>query len=490
MVDPAPPKVFISYSWSSETHMTWVEELAKRLTSDGVMVVFDQWDLERGQDKYVFMERMVTDPTVQKVLAICDEMYAAKADGREGGVGTESQIISREVYEKVNQTKFIPLVREMDSSGQPYLPTFFKNRIYLAFVDDAKFEDSYDELLRDIYNAPAKARPPLGSKPAHLSSAPPMTVRTAGAFLRYKNAIEQGRSHAPVLLTAYFDAFIESMPEFRIARNQDNAATFDELVLASLDQLRPYRDNFVECISFALRYAPGEHLEQAVVDFLEQLIPFQYAPDNDTAFSKVDFDNYRFFCWDLFLHLITVCIKRKQYGSAALFMESTYHVANPRAGNGHYENSMVEFDQTVPSFEQIRRQRLKLNLISVMAAILKERTSSGPIKFVDLVETDCILFIRGFTPITKSYGVWHPRCLPYAEYSNAAELFARASSDRGFAALQSLLKVRDRVGLMEALDNASTYGNQHFSFHAKFVLEHYLNYSELNRMSGRRVEGP
>jgi hypothetical protein len=40
---------------------------------------------------------MVTDSTITKVAVISDQTYADKADGRAGGVGTETQIISREV---------------------------------------------------------------------------------------------------------------------------------------------------------------------------------------------------------------------------------------------------------------------------------------------------------------------------------------------------------------------------------------------------------
>jgi len=126
-------KVFISYSWTSEAHVTWVEALATRLQSEGVEVVLDRWDLKRGHDKYAFMEKMFTDPSVKKVLAICDSKYAAKADGREGGVGTESQIISPQVYAKTQQEKFIPIVRERDAAGDPYLPTFFSRRSIWTF---------------------------------------------------------------------------------------------------------------------------------------------------------------------------------------------------------------------------------------------------------------------------------------------------------------------------------------------------------------------
>jgi len=81
------PKVFISYNWSSTVHKEWVrKELAERLISDGVEVTLDQWDLKEGQDKYTFMEKMVTDKKFVKVLIVCDKKYAEKADKREGGV--------------------------------------------------------------------------------------------------------------------------------------------------------------------------------------------------------------------------------------------------------------------------------------------------------------------------------------------------------------------------------------------------------------------
>ena len=64
---------------------------------------------------------------------VCDKTYSQKADARKAGVGTESQIISKEVYEKVDQSKFIPIVCEFDDNGEPFLPTFLKSRIWIDF---------------------------------------------------------------------------------------------------------------------------------------------------------------------------------------------------------------------------------------------------------------------------------------------------------------------------------------------------------------------
>ena len=65
--DDKIPKIFISYSWSSDT---LVIDLANRLVSHGVDVVLDKWDLKEGNDKYKFMERCVNDSSITKVLII------------------------------------------------------------------------------------------------------------------------------------------------------------------------------------------------------------------------------------------------------------------------------------------------------------------------------------------------------------------------------------------------------------------------------------
>ena len=115
MEDDKTPKVFISYSWSSDE---LVLDLAKRLVAHGVDVVLDKWDLKEGNDKYEFMERCVNDSEITKVLIICDKIYAQKANNRAGGVGDETVIISSEIYGNARQEKFIPIIAERDEEGK------------------------------------------------------------------------------------------------------------------------------------------------------------------------------------------------------------------------------------------------------------------------------------------------------------------------------------------------------------------------------------
>lgn len=120
------PKAFISYSWSSPSHEDWVLDLANELSDNGVDVVIDKWCLREGADKYKFMESMVTDPTIRKVLIVSDHEYARKADARERGVGAETQIISKELYDQVDsigqQQKFVVVIAEVNEKDDPFTP--------------------------------------------------------------------------------------------------------------------------------------------------------------------------------------------------------------------------------------------------------------------------------------------------------------------------------------------------------------------------------
>ncbi len=137
-------KVFISYSWTNPEHMEEVMNLAKRLSEDsGVHVVLDKWDLQHGHDRFAFMEQMVKDGGVKKVLIISDAAYAQKADSKKGGVGTESQIISPKLYGEVEQTKFIPVAWERTETGDFSLPTFVRHLYPIDFTTTQKRFENY-----------------------------------------------------------------------------------------------------------------------------------------------------------------------------------------------------------------------------------------------------------------------------------------------------------------------------------------------------------
>lgn len=161
-----PPKIFISYAWTSEEYQEKVIKFAQRLRENGIDVVADFWDLNPGNSLFAFMESMVTDPTIDKVLVLCNKIYADKAAAYTGGVGTETQIIGPHIYNKVRQEKFIPVILEREELDTEYIPVHMSGLIYIDL--DRRFEKGFEELLRLLYNKPLLRKPELGTAPSYI----------------------------------------------------------------------------------------------------------------------------------------------------------------------------------------------------------------------------------------------------------------------------------------------------------------------------------
>src|SRR5262245_44149650 len=211
------PKVFISYSWSSPAHQARVTEWAERLIGDGIDVVMDIYDLKEGHDKYAFMEKMVTDPSVTHVLVVCDRTYAEKADARKAGVGTETQIISREIYEKVEQSKFIPIVCEFSEFDEPFLPTFLKSRMWIDFSSLEATNEHWEQLVRALYGNPIHQKPKLGKRPAYIDAVQDnVPSKPRAKYNMLHQAVLNAKKGVPLYRREFLEASIEFADALRI----------------------------------------------------------------------------------------------------------------------------------------------------------------------------------------------------------------------------------------------------------------------------------
>lgn len=265
------PKLFISYSWSDRTHEQWVIDLASELTESGVHVILDKWDLKEGHDAVAFMEKMVTDPGISKVAIVCDKVYAEKADGRSGGVGTETQIISREVYENQEQGKFVAVISEKDDQGKAYLPTYYKSRIYIDLSEPDNYTENFEKLLRWVYEKPLYRRPELGKRPSFLEESESISLGTTAAYKRAVSAIKDNKPFASGALDEYLTNFSTNIERFRITEKKGE---FDDQVVENIEQFLPYRNEAISLFITIAQYAPTEENILKSHRFFEGLIPY------------------------------------------------------------------------------------------------------------------------------------------------------------------------------------------------------------------------
>ena len=314
---PESLRAFISYSWSTPEHEAWVVDLATRLVESGVEVILDKWDLREGQDKYQFMERMVADPEIKKVIMISDRVYAEKADQRRGGVGSESQIISPEVYEKAEQQKFVPVVTELDDEGNPWLPTYMKGRIYIDMSNAANRYEKFEQLVRWIFDKPLHQRPQPGKPPSYIVESDSPQLGTASRFRAAVDAIQNDRRTAVAAIQDYFDAFAENLESFRIAPSDSDP--FDDAVVASIEAFKGYRGEVIGLIASIARHRSDSEPYEAIHAFLERLLVYKYPRSGVTSWRRDQFDNFYFMLNELLLHAVAILIKHRRYEYARLW---------------------------------------------------------------------------------------------------------------------------------------------------------------------------
>lgn len=325
-----PPKVFISYSWTSDEYADWVKRLAERLRNDGVDVVLDRWRLQPGQDKYDFMEQMVKDSEITKVLVMCDKRYADRADKREGGVGTESTIISQEVYNQVFQEKFIPVITERNSDGEIYLPVFIKSRIYVDLSDPRRFELGYEDLLRTLTGRPASEEPPVGKPPAYLFESNRPTSPTTFALRAFDSALMNDKRFSTGLGRDYLDRFFDAIEAVQIQGEiHKSPSDVPSKMLERLAAWDSLRNEWISFLRLVCRYASDKRLFEAIPSFFDSTL-------NLIQRGKPYWNQHLdFIIHEAFLYTVAVCLQEQQFEPVAMLL--SFHYREPtRSGSQRY----------------------------------------------------------------------------------------------------------------------------------------------------------
>lgn len=437
---PAAPKLFISYSWTSPEHEAWVLSLATELRESRVDVILDKWDLKEGQDANAFMEKMVTEPEVRKVILICDRVYAEKADGRLGGVGTETQIISAEVYAKQDQTKFVAVLPERDESGNAYLPTYYKSRKYIDLSGPDVYGRGFEQLLRWVYDKPLYVKPELGRKPKFLDEEESVSLQTTVVARRALEALKDGRQNWAGAVQEYFETFAENLERIRISKDS-GPEDFGKAVLESIAAFLPYRNEVVGVVAAAGRYRPEERTWRILHGFFEQLIPYLDRPDGVVQWQEHYFDNFRFVIQEMFLRSVAVLIRVEDFGGVAYLLGQSFYVRPQGMGEESPMRPFTVFQRSLESLEPERRRRKRLSL---HGDLLMERNGGDGLTFQQLMQADLVLFIRDCLDsvrIERSQR-WWPHSLVFSERQYGPfEVFARCESERYFESFKRVLGV-------------------------------------------------
>lgn len=475
------PKVFISYSWSGAEHESFVLELATSLRTHGVDAILDKWRLKPGQDKFAFMESMVTDSEVTKVLVLCDAQYKVKADARSGGVGTESQIISQELYGKVSQSKFIPVVCERSESGEEFLPVFMKGRIFVDLSSDERYGAGLDELLRLIFEQPLYPEPGLGEAPPFLKpegTGLPAAKELAGAL----RAIRDGKRGREGLERLFLKSLVTEIDRLYVKPNPVDG--YDEAIYQAILKTKALRDQLADYVDTVASFDGDEPtILRPLLAALEQLGQRFGPPMESGQYADGWSDIFRFTALEAVLLAVAALLRYERWEMLRQLLSYPYLVRLDH--HGIRVENICAFDSQIVSIDQHRNNRLRVNRMSLTADMLKERSSPERIPFGELVQADLFLTLYGVANLARNGTYWGPRTAIYTVEAQKLPIFLKAVDAETRNGIRIAIGVASSQDFAEKVEAArAQFGDfRRFSrdMFGRFKFEDAVNLQELLR---------
>ncbi len=418
--------VFISYC-HKDVNEEWIDKLATALGQYGINSIVDIYDLQLGQDLPYFMEQI---KKVDKVLILMGKVYMEKANDREGGVGTETQIISNDVYKDVEQTKFIPIVVNKDANGNAYSPYYLEAKLYTDFSDDNLFAKNIEELVRQIHKLPKRVKPTISEPPQFLIK---QNANLSALVIKDKVSFDELAS-----------VVLKEMDKIKCSHDEYEKEK-DDLIIKKIEESKEIKDFFIK--SFWKMVNDNSVLAEDIISFLEEA--YCIANSYNGAYYEAQNDGCHFFLHEIIIYIVAILYKRKNFKQICQLIKTTYF---PDIARSHIRKG-IHLDYFYYYLESLgyRNTRLNLHRKSLHADFLMQRanTKDIDINFEDVRFADNLILMLSewFFKQEGNYINWYPVTIIYASYGydECLQLKKYLVSDSRFNVIIDLFGISSKV---------------------------------------------
>ena len=405
------PKVFISYAWGTEEYKDKVVSFATELVGSGIDVELDRWSLREGFDSYAFMEQSVTDPSITNVIILLDPIYAKKADARAGGVGTETQIISPEIYNNTRQEKFIPVIFERGEDGSVPKPSFLRGLLHFDLTNEDNYTSEFERLVKRLYGVEVIKKPEIGPRPAWVDQEPVISSKTRTAY----DGLRENRPEK--VKKERFLSFLEEI-KTQVVEYEDNSGKPDD-ILYHYEKMQVSRDMFLLLLK---RYSYVDGSVKAIISFFEESKAQLIASQN--YFSELG----ELLLSEMFIYSVASFYKSKDYDALARLFNKTFFLG--RYGKDEGQTFEV-FRVNNTAFDNAVRDRDNKKYYSGIAKWWIEHINTDICTKNEFIFADLLCFNASILIENSDSIYWFPVTYVYdGEDHNSIRLFANRLRSR------------------------------------------------------------
>lgn len=484
------PVVFLSYARTNSEHVENIVDFASKLRSHGIDAKMDEWDLKAGNDIYYFMENNIKRKS-DKVLLILNKEFVEKANDRKSCVGTETQLLSKEVYDDVEQERIIPIVWECDEKGEPYLPTFLETRFYIDLSSDEKFGENYEKLLRILYNKPKNPKEDLGEMPDWLNDTNKYYPKTNELVKRFIYSVEHKPNKINQIIEDFYDEYYEYLKTFPLEFSSKDTETIVKEICKNLEeyqQLKKDFEDFTDVLSKKGKYCDVDY--GILVEFLTKVHSLTFNSINKENINTYDLYKFEFILRELFLYLIAYGLKNKNYKMIAHLLHSPYYLTdeyNQEKGTQHYIDLDIMGQRNIGDYMDYYYRNIEGKAYSSpLGQLLITRLPSN-LYSEYLIDADLLCcYVSFLNPEEYKNEFWFPYTYIYKGRHPSFEMFRRLTSKRYFEDVKDIFDVKTieefKTKVQYTKDSYLGRGQMKLNNSFEYVrpIEYYINLNEIS----------
>jgi hypothetical protein len=242
-------------------------------------------------------------------------------------------------------------------------------------------------------------------------------------------------------------------------------AEYDDAIVAQIERATPTSIRFAEAALLAGRYGSEEAAMTLYRNF-GKVAPLAELPEGFSGtFRNSDFDGFKFVTYEMLITLVGALLRYERWDVLTRILNERIFILRQR--ESEYV-SFVHFRALLPSLDDLRNRRLKLNRASVTSDMLKTRFTTGRLarvmEFREFWEADYLLYLHSAIHDTEEHlwNTWVPLSAGNASYTPS--FLARAESKKFLRVLAGVCGVAD-------VEEFKTKLSERFNQFARFFRE-------------------